>query len=402
MSITRTAWVVLVVSVFSGWLHWVEASPFTPTDDAQVLERLPFRPSDPAARQLREWRAEWMSSPDRFDLAARLARGYIEQGRRNADPRYNGYAEATLTRWWKSPNPPTALLVLRATLSQSRHDFNGALADLTQVLKRDPDDPQAWVTQALILQVQGEYQKSKESCFRLQRLSTTLVTAACLAGAGSLSGQAEKSFDLLKKMVDQYSPPILGGVRGGNAEEQLWARTLLAEIAARRGMPAAAEDQFRQAFLLKIHDPYLLGAYADFLLDQGRAKEVLPLLADEMRADGLLLRLTLAEQTVHADSFSQHRDALRDRFAASRLRGDRVHQREESRFTLWLLHQPQEALKLAEENWKVQREPWDARVLLEAAQAANNHAAAKTVLDWMAKTKIEDVTLTKLKTELEK
>lgn len=395
MEISRiTGLVLLVISVFAGWPNCATASPFSPTDDAQVLERLPFRPSDKEFKALRERRAQWMASPDRFDLAASLARGYIEQGRRTADPRYNGYAEAALARWLQIPNPPTALLVLRATLSQSRHDFRSALIDLAHALKQDPDDPQAWVTQALILQVQGEYQKSKESCFQLHRLSTELIAATCLAGAGSLSGQAAQSFDLLKKMVDSHSDASLA--------ELLWARTVLAEIAARRGMPDVAEDQFRKAFSLGIPDPYLSGAYADFLLDQGRSKEVIPLLTDSLRADGLLLRFTLAKQNLHDHSFLAHKEELRARFSASRLRGDRVHQREESRFTLWLLNQPQEAMRLAEENFQVQREPWDARVLLEAARATNNKAAAKPVLDWMAKTKIEDVALIKLKAELEK
>ena len=54
------------------------------------------------------------------------------------------------------------------------------------------------------------------------------------------------------------------------------------------------------------------------------------------------------------------------------------------------------ALELAQEDWKTQREPRDARVVLEAAIAAKNPEAAKPVLDWMRDTGIEDWYLRKL------
>ena len=88
------------------------------------------------------------------------------------------------------------------------------------------------------------------------------------------------------------------------------------------------------------------------------------------RADPLLLRYALALQAQHSKELPAQVEQLRDRFAASRLRGDRVHLREEARFTLHLLNAPQAALKLAQENWQVQKEPADVRILLEAALAA--------------------------------
>jgi hypothetical protein len=89
---------------------------------------------------------------------------------------------------------------------------------------------------------------------------------------------------------------------------------------------------------------------------------------------------------------------LEDRFAASRLRGDQVHLREEARFTLHLLDAPQEALKLARENWQVQKEPADLRILLEAALAAHDTAAVDLVRDWLRNSRLEDVQLQSLTT----
>ena len=44
----------------------------------------------------------------------------------------------------------------------------------------------------------------------------------------------------------------------------------------------------------------------------------------------------------------------------------------------------------------VQKEPADARVLLEAALAANERKAAQPVIDWMNRNKLEDVALSRL------
>ncbi|MBA3460616.1 MAG: hypothetical protein H0T46_11675 [Deltaproteobacteria bacterium] len=42
-----------------------------------------------------------------------------------------GRAQATLGRWWKLAVPPDDVLLLRATIEQSLHDFSAARADLT-------------------------------------------------------------------------------------------------------------------------------------------------------------------------------------------------------------------------------------------------------------------------------
>ena len=88
------------------------------------------------------------------------------------------------------------------------------------------------------------------------------------------------------------------------------------------------------------------------------------------------------------------------RYAAARLRGDTTHEQEESRFTLQVLNEPAQALRLAQSNWRIQREPRDARVLLEAAIAARQPDAAQPVLDWMAQTRIEDWYLQRLSAQL--
>ena len=84
------------------------------------------------------------------------------------------------------------------------------------------------------------------------------------------------------------------------------------------------------------------------------------------------------------------------RFAASRLRGDRAHQREEARFLLHLRGDATAALPLAKENWAVQKELADLRLLLEAALAAKDPETVRSVRDWLARTQMEDVQLSRL------
>ncbi|MET0230113.1 MAG: hypothetical protein ABW186_04185, partial [Rhodanobacteraceae bacterium] len=82
-------------------------------------------------------------------------------------------------------------------------------------------------------------------------------------------------------------------------------------------------------------------------------------------------------------------DELAQRFDALRARGDRVHLREEARFTLEVLGRRDDALALALENWRVQKEPLDARIALEAALAAEKPEAAREIVRSIERTHLE-------------
>jgi tetratricopeptide (TPR) repeat protein len=386
-------------AVLVPWLALVacpaaHTEPFIPKDGQQVLERLRTKPFDPEARALREMRERLTAQPENLALATQVAWQCLKRSREEADPRYLGRAQAALAPWWTMAQPPVDALVLRATVRQSQHDFTNALNDLSLALELAPGNTQAWLTRATILTVLGRYDDARRACLPLVGRAPELLTITAAAQIASLTGEAERSCNLLQRALD--------GNPSSKPQEKLWALTVLAETCARKGHLEHVDHSFGQAFLLGQRDTYLLGAYADFLLDAGRAKEAVTLLKDETRADGLLLRLALAESCLrpHPAGFEPHVATLRARFEAAHLRGDNVHQREEARFVLHLLHQPEEALRLAQANWQIQREPADARVLMEAALAAVDVSAAQPVLDFLRRTGLEDIKLDRLKTQL--
>ena len=385
---------VLLVLGWSTMNHIDPAysEPYRPTDDAQVLERLSFKTSDPIAQKLSALRSDLQRNPNNLESAVQLATRYIEQGRSEGDPRFLGQAQATLNPWWNKPTSPTPILLLRATIRQNAHEFDLALADLDQLLTVQPTNTQAWLTKASILQVQARYDEARRACQHLARLAAPHVLAGCLSDIAGMTGQSAKSKEFLRQAL---SDSALSG------RTRIWIATILAEIAARTGATGEAEHAFAEAFKVGMKDQYVLGAYADFLLDQARYRDVVSLVQHETRADGLLLRLALAEQALDLPWLQNHKAELASRFAASRERGTATHVREEARFTLSLQHDAQRALPLAQANWAVQREPADARILLESALAAKNRAAAQPVLDWLKANHVEDDRLHQLAKQIQ-
>lgn len=357
------------------------AAPYVPASGSQVVEHLPAR-ADPVQRELARMRADLARAPRDVARATALARRYIEQARIEGDPRYLGYAQAALAPWYALADPPEPVRVLRATLRQSTHQFGPALADLDAVVRRDSDNAQAWLTRATVLMVTGQYDAARASCMRLYSRAAALAVKACLASVGAVSGQARASQAMLQAAFVRY-PEADPGLR-------LWVLTLLAEMAERGGDNAAAAGYFKQALASNDADSYLLGAYADFLLDRGRAGDVIALLKDRTRVDALLLRYALALRQRNAPGAAAASDALRDRFDAAMMRGDTVHRREQARFELALRGDPKAAVRLAKLNWAVQKEPADLRILVEAAAASGDPEAARLARDWIRQSRIED------------
>ena len=166
------------------------AAPFVPRADGEVLERLPFRPNDPVAREISELRRQLGADPADVKVALQLARSYFAQAGAQSDPRFAGYAQAALKPWWDLPQPPAGVQVMRATLRQYVHDFAGAVADIDAVLKNNPADIEALSLRADINLVQGDYAASRQDCARMAPHVTELSDFGCVTFIDGMTGRA--------------------------------------------------------------------------------------------------------------------------------------------------------------------------------------------------------------------
>lgn len=370
----------------------VHAAPFVPEKENEVVDQLPGNANKIAAaasvRESRRAQALLKQNKNNLDVALHVAKLNIRRARTASDPRYLGQAEAALAPWLNESRPPVAVLVLRANIRQSLHQFGPARTDLEQVVAREPGNAQAWLTLATVAQVTGDIATARASCSKLTTLIAPPVHAACVAAIDGNSGSAKAAAASLARAL-QLSPRI-------NRDVRAWIVTLQAELAERAGQNLTAEKFYRQALALDKRDAYTVAGYADYLLEQNRAADVLGLIPTETDADILLLRRVLAAQSLKRADASEMADKLAARYDVARTRGDQLHLREEARFLLHVRRQPAEALKLAIKNWQVQKEPADLRILLESAVAAKQRAQAQVALAWLDDTKLEGRALARL------
>lgn len=351
------------------------AEPYRPDGDHIVLERLPDQP--PATPTDRA-----SLSPD---VAARLAQAYIQRARSSGDPRQLGYAQGVLQSWWHAADAPDPILLLRATLKQARHDFGGALEDLDRLLGRSPDHAQGWLTRATVLRVQGRYPEALAACRKLQGLAEPFVERLCTAAIRGLHGEREVAARAMFELAN--------AVNRQPATIAAWYYAERADLEVRAGRLQQAGLLYQHALQAHPEDLDLRAAYADLLLDREQASAVLALIGTDVSADNLRLRRALALHALKDPRFEAEDAYLRDGFAAAHRRGEALHLREEARYALATGDDPQAALALAQSNWQVQREPADARLLIQAADAAGRPQSAAEVRAWLAESRLQDVRL---------
>lgn len=371
----------------------LQAAAYTPPSDQTVLTVLPdFLLSHSA--EIRSFKARLQAEPHSVAASTGLARLYIDLGRREADPRYYGYAEALLSPWWTASQPPPEVLLLRALLRQHQHDYAAALQDLQQLVQQQAGSSQAWLTLAVVQWVQGDYAAAKQSCKALAN-SSTWYGSVCFSQVLSFTGEAERAYQL------QLS--LLPALPQATPELAQWVQTNLAEIAWRLGQLSKAEQHFREALAIERQDHYLLRVYSDFLLSQQRSAEVIRLLKDKTTDDALLLRLALASQQAQDIEATQfYRQQLQARYQAAYLRKSKLHQRDEAWYLLSFEENSQRALELAQANWAEQKEAEDTALLLRAALANQDFTTARKVQMWLQQNQQQDTRLDGLLAQIPK
>ena len=356
--------VVLLLLVWAGFTVTAGATPIVPQRDDEVIEVLPAAADRSEERRARKSLAE---HPNDAVLAVAVARRDLERARQLGDPRFAGHALAAMAHWTDVRSMPAEVLLMQATVQQYLHDFDAAVRSLEALVARPGAHPQAWLTLATVLRVQGRYAESDAACRGVARARADLHARACLAENAGLRGDMKSARSAFAELLSRPSLPV---------DVTNWLLVSVAELEERDGQPDAAESAYR-AVLQRDADAYAVLAYADFLIGRHRPREALAALADQPRTDAVLLRLAIAGAQAGTTGAARDAAEMRERIALANERPEArvLHGREQAMFALHVEHDPTRALELSRGNVERQREPLDLLVYAQAARAAGDAAA---------------------------
>lgn len=294
-------------------------------------------------------------------LASRV-RSLISEARESGDPRPLGRAAALLDQSGNGERGAEFHL-LRATVRQSLHRFDGAVEDLQRAITLDPDNIQAWFARYAIARARGRSGPLAAACEALEKLEGGLVAASCRADALTLEGQPGQAWQMLTAALSQAD--------GADHLSLHWARVTRADLAERLNK-AVAGSLWRRALLAAPGDRYVRARLADWYV-QRQDYEAAVRVTDGQTADDQMAVLRLiALEHLRDPAAAALRETLASRFREARRRGELLHKRALARYLLDVAGQPRRALQLARKNWREQRELPDQRLLERARKRTAN------------------------------
>lgn len=364
------------------------AAPYTPATDDEILERLP---AGIRSGEQRRQRQELAEDPGNLRDSLDLARSYLDSARAEGDPRFVDFARAILGPWWDQSAPPVAVLVLRAGVRSASLEFDRSLADLALALTREPTNAAAAFARFEVLLARGDVGGARQALPGLTNALAPLARATAtlrVARFGVAAADAEAR--LVRVLDDESSAP---------AGQRAAAACLLGEVAAQFGRTEEALARLESVRASGSRDVTVLAAIADVLLDRGEFERAEALLAGESNLDALAIRwceamarggrLNSERETAKATLINR----LGARLEARARRGEVGAAADDARFRLRVEGDSRSALPAARDLWSVRREPADARLVLETAEAAGDAGLARAVRGWARTNELHDVRL---------
>jgi tetratricopeptide (TPR) repeat protein len=320
------------------------AAPYTPADGSTVV-------------------ATWQVLDNKQEVInLKRVREFIEQGQYPGESDYRyGHAKTWLQSQLTQDKKVSAeLLYLYARVLQHQHQFDSALKYLNDALALNPEDTNSWLLKANIHMVQGDANLAKQACLAMLGSANIMVLSACALDVASQDGQLDKSYQELNRL---YTSQGLA-----DSPEQQWIVQMLADMALRNDMPAAADTHLK-SFSLNTASVSVLALWADTQLALLKYDKILLRLAPIVNAhpiqdDALLLRLAMAEK--ESSKLPYWQNIFAQRVTLRELRKDSLHAAELARYYLVVNIQPKKALYWAEVNWQVAKQHDDRNLLDQA------------------------------------
>lgn len=379
-------WTLAIGSLVFG-LVWFDAARAHPRHQAghNAPQSAPTLLNEVDQARLDELTAELKKDPKNAEAAAAFARFAAIEARRNGDTSLLRRAAESLKPWREIKTPPIDILLIRANVKQIDHRFEEALSDLDEVIARSPANPQARLSRAFIRSTVGQAEWAAADCAALRPGISIYIRETCRARVSGLTGAIDEAATRMTALLNAVQP--------SSVAERLFALSVASDLVERLGDDDIAEAFYKEMLSLDSASVYARAAYADFLISQDRRDEAQEVIGDAPHTEALLLLRTLAANTDEDSLAKSAAQELSIRMAVDRAEQDFSHAREYARFALDHLNDADLAFEMAQENWRVQKEPIDARILVRSARAAGSPEIVEEIRDWTAKTGLQDKTL---------
>jgi tetratricopeptide (TPR) repeat protein len=369
--VTVVAWAA-AVAVFSSVAGAEETARYRPANGDAVVLALPAGVSAAQAMPADA------GDPER---AAIDAEAFLRLARTTRDARYFGRAEALVEPWIARQDATPRLLVAAADLAQQRHDFANARQLLDRAIGADPGDGGARMQRANVALLLGDYEAARRDCLAVLQSGATFPGTVCLASTMTGPGSLQRARRLLTPL-DDAGPAAPDIAR--------WLLLTESDLALRDGDARAARDYLARAHALDPDHEETRARLAELLIEQGDAAGALTLARGSTVSAALLVRRIRAAAGIDAGEAASARRELDALLAVGRLRGTTPHLREEGELALFVDRDAARALALARQNFALQKDTPDVRLLLGAAVAAGDKPTLAELRRWLASTGFED------------
>ena len=292
--------------------------------------------------------------PGHDDITEHSVREHLVRFRSTGDERHLDRAWTALAPTLDTTRDAT-VLVDAATVAQAQHHFDAALNLVDRAIALAPFDRQAWLLKASIDLVGARTDDAAAACAELRNVAT-IVQLTCNARVDIAAGRSEPALRTLSAVLDVVDRDAIDpGVIA-------WTLSVAGDAAAELA-PSQAAAFYRESLALG-ESTQVRAALVDVLLamdDVAGAHEELSAAGGGLALD--VRRLIVAVRDNQTVAVIDDIDRLDRQFRRWIGQGDYAHAREMARFYLDVVYQPELAQQLAVQNYNIQRETEDLRLV---------------------------------------
>jgi hypothetical protein len=331
-----------------------------------------------------------------LDVALAYARAVFNLGLREGDLRWFGSARAALAPWWQATDLPAEGHFLRGLVKQGFHDFDAGLKDLERAIALEPRRTEFWSWRFALRLLKADMAGARRDAEEMAGLFGSAEADVYRAILAYRTGQPLAAIKMLRQAIRSAS--------NQDASSQDWLSFHLGEAHRVAGQPDQAVAVWEERLKASGQSHLIRLSLAELLNQQGRhllAKSVAMNQSDMgSLTDALLMQALLASRVLKDGDEARLARQMDARLKSQALRQESLIERPKLIYQIAYGQDIATGLALSIENWRLQKEPPDAILFVQAALALGQARAAEPVVEWAEKTGYTDPQLATLMQQL--